>query len=392
MTAVRLRAGLDRRARSGHLWIFSNELDVDVAKLPPGGVVDVFDAKGGFVGRGLASPHALLTIRLYTRDRDADLDGIEFWTARLGAAAAARERLTPGRRSGRLVHAEGDGLPGLVVDRHYDVLAVQLGTVGLDARRDLLAEAARRALSPRGAVLRNDGSGRALEGLPDERAVWFGEVPDVVTVDEFGVKFAIAPLSGQKTGHFYDQAENRRFFGERAGGARVLDLCCHDGAFALHALVGGAASAVAVDRSEEACVTTADNAALNGVADRIDVIKGDARAVLDALAAKGARFDLLSVDPPAFAKSKKATGAALVGYRDLNAAALRLAAPGAIVATSSCSHHVYEDRFLDVVLEAAQRAHRDVQLIRRGEQAPDHPVNPAVPESRYLKHLVLRVL
>lgn len=384
--ALRLRPKADRRIRAGHPWIFSNEIAGDVGALPVGGAVDVADASGQFLGRGYANPRSLIAVRLLSRER-VDLDDAAFWTARITAAAAHRARIYPGRQSLRLVNAESDGLPGLIVDRYGSLLAVQLTAAGTDLRREVLATALRSALDPAGAVLRNEGKHRELEGLPEERAAWFGAVPERVEIDELGARMIVEPLGAQKTGHFFDQAENRRFAATLCRGCRVLDLYSYTGGFAVHALVGGAASALAVDRSAPALDRAVENARLNGAS--LSTVVGDVSQVLAGLGE--ARFDVVSVDPPAFAKSRKTAGNALRGYADVNAAALRRVAPGGLLFTSSCSHHVEEARFEEMIAAVARQAGRRLRLVRRGEQAPDHPVVPGIPETRYLKHLVYRV-
>lgn len=391
---VKLRNKADRRARSGHPWVFSNEIADDVSQLPVGGAVDVVDHSGAFLGRGTANPHSLISVRILTRQR-ADLDAPGWWIDRLRAAARYRESIYPGRGSLRLVSAEGDGLSGLVVDRYTSVedgravLAVQLNSVGTDSRRAVLEEALRAVFDPAAAVLRNEGKTRGLEGLPEERAPWFGEVPEGVVIDELGVRMAIDPMGGQKTGHFYDQAENRRFAGSLCQDRDVLDVYSHTGSWALHALVGGARSALVVDRSEEACGRAVENAALNGAADRLEALVGDAHQVLASLSGKS--FGAVVLDPPAFAKTRKTAGNALRGYEEVNELAIRLVAPGGFFFTSSCSYHVEEDRYLEAVSAAARKAKRAVRIVRRGEQAPDHPVVPWIPETRYLKSYALQV-
>lgn len=377
------------RVRPGHPWVFANEiLDPPVAALPPGAAVAVHDAEGRFVGVGLANPHALICVRLYARER-VPLDAA-FFRARLEAALRRRARALPGRRSMRVCAGEADGLGGLLIDRFEDVLSVQVTTLGVEQRLDLVREAVEAVLAPRGAVLRNDVPVRALEGLGGEATVWFGEVGTPVAFEEAGVRLLADLVSGQKTGFFFDQAENRLFWRARADGARALDVYAHSGAWALAALAGGARHAVAVDSSEPACALIRENARRNGWADRLEVIRGDAREVMASLG-RGERFDLVSVDPPAFAKNRKSAGAALHAYKQVNTLGFGTVAPGGLYFASSCSHHVHPERFEAEVNAGARRAGRGVVLIRRGMQAPDHPVLPGVPETEYLKHLVYAV-
>lgn len=391
LPVVRLRRGHDRRVRGGHPWVFANEIDGDVAGLPLGGGVDVVDARGDLVGRGYANPRSLIAVRLLSRTAGAAIDDAGWFADRVRAAAQRRERSVPGRRSLRVVHGEADDLPGLVVDRYEDVLVVQIGTLGMHVRREALAAALREVFPGASAVVRGDGPARALEGLEPESAPWFGDPPGEVDIEENGVRFRVSVLDGQKTGHFFDQADNRAFAGARCAGLDVLDVYANGGGFGLYALAGGARRVLAVDRSADCCARIEVNAALNGVADRIEVAREDGRDALKRLAAEGRRFGAVMLDPPAFAKTRKAVGAALRAYEDVNALGLALVAPGGWLFTSSCSWHVHEERFVDVVANAARRAGRVVRVVRRGEQAPDHPWLPAVPETRYLKHLALAV-
>lgn len=379
---LRVRADV----RPGHPWVFSNEiLEPPVVSLPPGDAVEVVDRGGRPVGRGYCNPHSLITIRLLTRG-DADIDAPAFYRDRLATALALRERVLPGRRSYRVCAGEADGLPGFILDRFEDVLVAQVTTLGMERRKPLLREAVEAVLAPRGAFLRNDVGARALEGLGQDNEVWFGEVPERVAFEENGVRLVCDPREGQKTGFFFDQAENRRFAASRCVGARVLDVYAHTGAWALHALVAGAREAVAIDSSGPACRLIAENAALNGVS--LQIIEADARAAMERLHAAGERFDVVCIDPPAFAKSRKTAGVALGGYKAVNAAAARLVRPGGLLFSSSCSHHVLADRFEDAVVSGVRQAGRSAVLVRRGGQAPDHPILPGVPETEYLKHLV----
>ena len=379
------------RSRPGHPWVFSNEvLDPPVAQLPPGAQVEVVDAKGHVLGHGYCNPHSLIAIRIMSRAGE-DLDTVEPWRARVAAAAAMRARVLPGRRSYRLVAGEADGMPGVIVDRYEDVLVCQLTTLGADHRRALIQQALVETVAPRGAVLRNDVGARALEGLPQDNEVWFGEVPDRVTFEENGVRLVADVREGQKTGFFFDQATNRAFAHPLCAGAEVLDVYAHTGAWALGALLHGARHATTVDISAGACDLVRANGELNGVGERLEVLRGDGRETMERLHREGRRFDLVFLDPPAFAKSRKTAGIALGAYKSNNAAAFRLVRPGGMLFTSSCSHHVHAERFEEAVAHGARQAGRSVQLVRRGGQAPDHPILPGVPETEYLKHLVFVV-
>lgn len=390
LTPVTLRPGAERRSRAGHRWVFSNEIAGDVAALPPGGAVEVRDARGRFVGRGFANPASLIAVRLLTRRPDEHPDDPGLVRGALERALRYRQRLLPGRDAYRLCAGDADGLPGLVIDRYGPWLSIQVTALGMEQRLPAVQEALEALIAPTGAVLRDDASARTLEGLPrGEARVWFGEVPERVEFAEGGLRLEADLLHGQKTGYYFDQAHNRAFAGQVCAGLRVLDLYANSGAWALYALRGGAAEAIAADTSPTACEAIARNAARNGL--KVDVRRADARALAEELRREGQRFGAVFVDPPAFAKTRKAAGAALIAYRDVNQQALALLPEGGLLFTSSCSHHIQEERFLEQVMEAAARGGRALRLARRGEQAPDHPVDPSMPETRYLKHLVFEV-
>lgn len=376
------------RARAGHPWIFSNEIvDPPVIRLPEGGAVRVLDHEGRSLGVGYANPHSLIAVRLC--GHGALLDDVSFYVERLERALALRNRIRPGRNSGRLCAGEADGLPGVILDRYGDVCSVQVTTLGMELRLPLLQQAIQQVLNPRAVVLRNDVSLRALENLPLEKRLWWGELEGPVRFQENGASFEVDLLEGQKTGFFFDQADNRAFAAALCSGARVLDVYAYVGAFAVQAMLAGAREAVAVDSSGPACGWIRHNAGLNGV--QVATVQEDARDAMEKMVAAGERFEVVSIDPPAFAKSRKAAAAALAGYRTVNTLAIRLVAPGGLLFSSSCSHHIHPDRFEQTLREAAHKAHRELVLIRRGGQAPDHPILPGVPETEYLKHLVFVV-
>ncbi len=387
---LRLKPKHDRRIRGGHPWVFSNELEGDVKALPAGGTVDVSDAKGAFLGRGYANPKSLIAVRILSRRRE-DVDHPSFWTNRIRSAANYRASALPGRKSLRLIHAEGDGLPGLVVDRYGDFLAVQLTTLGMESRRELIADALREVIEPAGAVLRSEGKARQLEGLEDDRGTWFGDPPEHVDIDEYGVTFRVPLFGGQKTGHFFDQAQNRHFAGPLCRGRTVLDVYANGGAWALHALKNGAEHATTIDKSLDCCDRTEVNGELNGVAGQMEIIQGEGRKTLQWLVQRQQQFGAVVLDPPAFAKTRKTAGNALRGYSEINALGLSLVEQGGFFFSSSCSYHVEEDRFLAEIVKAAAKVQRRLRIVRRGEQASDHPVRPGVPETRYLKSYAFQV-
>jgi len=380
---------LTGRVRPGHPWIFANDvLDPPVSKLVPGEQVAVLDPHGKFCGHGYVNPQSLITVRILTRTR-SDIDHRGFWVERLRDAAALRERVFPGRTALRVCAGEADHLGGLIIDRYDDVLVVQVTALGVDQRAELVKDAIIEVFKPRGVVRRDDIAVRAHEGLGGVAHTWFGEVPERQRFQENGVQYAADLVGGQKTGFFFDQAENRAWMAQRVAGATVLDLYAHLGGWALTALTHGATAATAVDVSAPACAQIHANAALNGVADKLTVETADCKEWLRAKVESGARFDVVCVDPPAFAKNRKSAGQALGAYKQVNQLAAMLVAPGGLLFTSSCSHHVPWDRFEEAVYTGVRAAGRRFVRVRRGGQAADHPVLPAVPETEYLKHLVL---
>ena len=375
------------RPRPGHPWVFSNEIvSPPVISLPVGGAVEVRDPSGKFLGRGYANPHSLISVRLFAGPEESP-DAPGLFVKRGERALALRERVCPGRRSYRLVAGEADGLPGLIVDRYEGVLSVQVTSLGMEQRRPLVRAALEAVIAPSGVVFRGDVKLRELEGLPLERGPWWGEVPPRVPFEENGVRYEVDLVEGQKTGFFFDQAENRAWMAARCRGARVLDAYAHVGGWALAAMVHGAAEAVTLESSGPANELIRHNAALNGVA--VHAIEADAREAM--LAMEASSFDIVCVDPPAFAKNRKSAGPALHAYKVVNAAAARLVRPGGLLFTSSCSHHVDDDRFAEAVGAGARQAGRSLVRVRLGGQDADHPVLPGVPETAYLKHLVFVV-
>jgi 23S rRNA (cytosine1962-C5)-methyltransferase len=386
-----LRRHEDRRLRGGHAWVFANEVDTGaspLAQIGAGAAVRVLDHHRRFLGHGLANPQALICARLLSRD-EAEPIGPALFAARLWQALRLRERYCPGVHY-RLVYGESDGLPGLVVDRFGDVLVGQIATLAMEQRRDQLETALRELLQPRMLVWKNDGGARDLESLPHEILCSDGEPPATIEVQEGALRFKAPLAAGQKTGWFYDQTANRTLLrGFMQGGARVLDVCSYVGGWAVSALAAGGAQALCVDSSAAALEAAAANAALNGYA--IEARRGDAFDVLAALHEEGRRFDVLVVDPPAFVKRRKDLPKGEAAYRKLNLLALKLAADDALLVSCSCSWHLPAEHFPAILQSAAQGAGVQLAVIAAGGQSPDHPVHPAMPETRYLKALFARV-
>lgn len=387
-----LKQGEERRLRAGHLWVFSNE--VDTARSPlkpfePGHDATLRDHSGRPLGTAYVNPHSLICARLISRDPERGLDE-SLLVHRLNLALALRERHFPTPHY-RLVHGDGDGLSGLVIDRYGDVCVVQPNTAGMDRALDAIVAALQRVLAPAHILVRADSPLRELEGLETSVHWADSEGTQELEIIENGLTFTVPATTGQKTGWYYDHRANRARLAPYVRGMRVLDVFSYAGAWGLQALAAGAESLVAVDSSSDALDALDGNAERNGLGDQVTGVEGDAFDVLKALRQDGERFDAVIVDPPAFVKRKKDLKAGLTGYRRLNQLALQVLEKNGVLISASCSAHVDEQQLLGEVLGAARHVDRSLQLVERGGQAPDHPEHPAIPESRYLKALFTRV-
>lgn len=388
MNRLTLRRGHDRRLRGGHPWVFSNEIDSIDGPADPGAAVAVFAADGQRLGTGYYNPHSLIAARLLSR-REESIDTPYFFSTLLQKALEYRHRACGNLAAMRLVHGEGDGLPGLVVDRYGDVLSVQLLTAGMEARRGIIVQALLELLGPRAIVARNDSASRALEGLTSYVELLHGEAPGPVETTINGLCFAVEVMAGQKTGLFLDQRENCRRLEGLVSGADVLDLFCYAGAWSLHAAHYGAGNVTGVDVSAGAIRQAHENARLNRLEETCRFVAAD---VFDYLRDQhGRRFGTVILDPPAFIKSRKHLEEGKKGYLTVNRRALEMVAPGGFLVTCSCSHHLDRATFLALINQAAQQARRNVRLVEMRGQAADHPILPACPETDYLKCAVLFV-
>lgn len=371
------------RWRRGHPWIYRSDVTDQGGATAPG-VVSVADPAGRFIGQALFSPASEIRLRLI-ESTEAPLDHA-WWVRRLAAAAARREGIDA--NAWRVVHGEGDGLPSLVVDRYDRWVVVQLLSAGLETMRVTILDALEEVLQPEGILLRHDVGVRRHEGLPEEVVLARGDVPRHVEVREGPVRWLAAPWDGQKTGAFLDQRPNRLRAGElaRAGG-RALDCFSYHGSFALH-LARRAAEVIALDVSAEALARGAEHAAMNGMTN-ITWREGDAFETLREMERTGERFDTIVVDPPAFAKTKHALGQALTGYHEINLRAMRLLAPGGVLLSASCSFHLRRPAFLEMIANAAADSGRRLRVVEHLGQGVDHPELATVPETGYLKGVVL---
>lgn len=391
MKRLILRQGHDRRIRQGHPWIFSNEIGSVEGAPQAGDAVAIYSHTAAAYGTAYYNPHSLITARLLSREQ-ISIDKCDFFKTRIKAAADYRRALYPDAQAIRLVHGEGDGLPGLVVDRYGDILSVQFLTLGIDCRKELICSALTELFQPGAIVARNDVGIRELEGLSQHTEILSGAPPETTIIHEHGLRYRINVLQGQKTGHFLDQKENHLTLQSRVAGRRVLDLFCYSGGWATHAARFGASEVLGVDISADAIALANENARLNYQETVCRFEKADAFEMLRTLKETGERFGLITLDPPAFVKSKKKLAEATRGYLTINRRAMELVEPGGYLITCSCSYHMQRDLFLDTLRQAASQAGRAVRLLEMRGQAYDHPVLLACPETDYLKCAVLQIV
>ncbi|MFQ5642545.1 MAG: class I SAM-dependent rRNA methyltransferase [Thiogranum sp.] len=392
LAPLSLKKNEERRIRAGHLWVYSNEVDIAATPLKsfePGQQVRLLAHNGKPLGNAYVNPNSLICARLVSRDPRYALDR-SLLVHRLKVALSLRERLFD-KPYYRLVYGESDQLPGLVIDRYNDVCVVQITTAGMEAVKAQLLEALHKVMRPAGIVLRADSAVRRLEGLESCQEET-GTVPEQVVVEEHGLSFAVSLQQGQKTGWFYDQRMNRARLGNYVSGKRVLDVFSYVGAWGLRAAAAGAGEVLCVDASGSAIDRIQANAASNDLADRVATLQGDAFEALGQLRAKQEKFDVVVLDPPAFIKRKKDAKAGEQAYHRLNQLGMQVLRKDGILVTASCSQQLPEAQFRKILLQSSRHLDRSLQILERGHQAPDHPVHPAIPETDYLKALFCRVL
>lgn len=389
---LRLKRHEDRRLRQGHLWAFSNEVDTEATPLKafaPGELALIENAAGLPLGIGYVNPKALICARLLSRDPTQTIDS-DFWHRRLESALAWRERLFSAPFY-RLVHSEGDGLPGLVIDRFGQVCVIQCNTAGIERQLENILTALAELIAPQAIVLRNDSFSRTLEGLPQQVTV-SGTLPETVIVEENRCRFQIDPVLGQKTGWFYDHRQNRAHAAALSRGLKVLDLFCYSGNWGIQAAACGAREVIGVDGSAAALELAQENARLNRVEHKVRFIQADVFEFLKQIRQEGLRFDLIILDPPAFIKRRKDIAQGIEGYRRLHKLAMACLTDSAILVSCSCSHHLEAQKLRQLVASAGLRNGREAILFAQGHQGPDHPIHPAIPETDYLKAQFYRVL
>ena len=388
-----LRRGEDTRLRAGHLWVFSNEVDVKRSPLSgfePGEACVIVDEHDKPIGVGYVNPNSLICARVVQRGIDHAFDR-SLLVHKLNVALSLREKLYR-EPFYRLVFGESDGLPGLTVDRFDDTLVAQTTTAGMERVKDDITAALLKVIKPSTIVWKNDASIRALEQLSDSVETVHGELKSPILVREGGLEFEVDPVGGQKTGWFYDQRANRDQLAPFVDDARVLDMFSYLGGWGLRAAAFGARDVACVDASASAVAAIARNVQRNGLSDRVTALKADAFEHLKALRDARERYDVVILDPPAFVKRKKDFVEGRLAYRRINEMAMQILARDGILITCSCSYHLSRASLLEAVQQGARHLDRQVQVLSHLQQAPDHPVHPAIPETDYLKGFICRVL
>jgi 23S rRNA (cytosine1962-C5)-methyltransferase len=386
--ALWLRKGADRRIGKGHQWIYSNEVDTSktpLSEFSAGDLVEVTSSSGKILGAAYMEPQALICARLYARGDYVPLDS-DVFAVRIRAALALRQRFYP-EPYYRLIYGDSDGLSGLVVDRLGDYLVVQLNTEGLERYAETILDVLVAELKPSGIMVRGDSRQRRESELDTTSGALYGSVPEQVEIVENGVRFLVPAAAGQKTGWFYDHRDNRAKMKHYAPGSAMLDVYSYIGGWGVQAAAAGASTVLCVDSSEPALRGATMNAALNGLESRVAVERGAAEKVLQDLRARGDRFDLVVVDPPALIQRRRDFKQGARAYRKINQLALELLTPGGVLVSASCSMLLSPTDLCAEVNDAAARLGRAITLVEQGQQARDHPIHPAIPETQYLKAL-----
>ena len=385
MQIVRLKQGCEKRLIKGHKWVFSNEIAEPLKNFSPGWV-KIYSHKEAFIGTGYINPHSLIAVRIISRNEEEP--GRAIFLKRIAEASERKKSLYPESTALRIIYGESDNLPGLILDRYGDVFVCQANTLCMSEHQEIIKECILELFSPKAIVFRNDSRARILEGLKQEKYLAYGSLPERVLVKMNGLNFEVDVLNGQKTGFFLDQRDNREALRKYAPGRSVLDFYCYDGAWSLVAESAGAAGVTGIDSSPFAVERAKNNASINNL--NCKFIKAEALDVLKSLTRNSQ--DIIILDPPAFAKSKKDLPDAIRGYIDINRRALLALKPGGILVSCSCSYNISYEDFHEVILKAAVSAGKELRLLESRGQALDHPVLLAMPETAYLKCLILEAI
>ncbi len=395
LSKVILKKNEERRVKQGHLWIFSNEIqsvenvvESSECKMQNGGVVEVYDFRNNFIGLGFYNANSLIAVRIISYEKEIDLD--EMFRKRLRNAFELRKKVYSNRNSFRMVFSESDFLPGLIIDKYNDTFILQVYSAGIEKNLELLAEILKKDFSAKNILTKNEEYFRKLEKLPAEDRILLGCTNEEIISDGY-INYKINFATGHKTGFYFDQCDNRSFIERFCTGRTFLDCFCNSGGFGLHAALGGAAEVTFVDSSVEEIKNVGQNFVLNGFSIAADFVQNDVFDYLEKCKAGKKAFDIINLDPPAFAKSKKNLAKAVKGYEKLNRLAIELLNNGGLLFTSSCSYHLKEEMFLDILNNAAIKTGKQIQLFYFNNASMDHPSLPAMEETTYLKFAALRI-
>jgi len=388
LTKVYLKKNEERRVKLGHLWIFSNEIQKVEGDASNGDVVNVIDSRNNFVGSGFYNSNSLIAVRIISSEEKVDLE--KLIRERLHKAFELRKTVYPNRDSFRMVFSESDFLPGLIIDKYNDTFVLQIYSAGIEKNIELITKILKEDCSAKNIFSKGEEYFRKMEGLPAEDKVYFGEMKEQI-ISDGKVKYKINFETGHKTGFYFDQCDNREFFGKFCKDKSVLDCFCNSGGFGLHAVFNGAESVVFVDSSSEEIKNAQENFSLNGFITKSQFVQSDVFDYLEKCKTEGKKFDIINLDPPAFAKNKKTIATALKGYEKLNRLAMEILKEDGLLFTSSCSHHVQREMFLDVINNAAIKAGKKNQLFYFNGASLDHPSLPAMDETVYLKFAAFRI-
>lgn len=394
VTKVILRKNEERRVQHGHLWVFSNEIAKIEGEALNGDVIQVFDSRNNFIGCGFYNANSLIAVRIISQKEEVDLSSL--FKERLHAAHNLRKSVYPNRNSFRMVFSESDFLPGLIIDKYNDTFVLQVYSAGIEKNVETIVKILKEDFSAKNIFSKGEEYFRKLEGLAIENKIYLGEISQdklgEEIIDDGHVKYKVNFSTGHKTGFYFDQCDNREFFGKLCSNKSVLDCFCNSGGFGLHAAVNNAASVVFTDSSAEEIKNAQDNFLLNGLNNKTEFIQSDVFDYLEKCKTEKKKFDIINLDPPAFAKSKKTIATAIKGYEKLNRLAMELLNDGGILCTSSCSHHLTEEMFLGAISTASLKAGKKIQLFYSNNASLDHPSLPSMDETVYLKFAALRIL
>ncbi len=388
MKKIILKKNEEKRIKFGHQWIFSNEIKDVFDKPQSGDIVECYDFSNNFIGLGFYNPHSLIAFRLISK-QNVFID-TKFWQDKISKACLLRKQIYPSQNSFRAVYGESDGISGFILDKYEDYCVAQFISAGADNNKHDILEAVQNVLNPKGIMIRNDSHLRKLENLNGENEIYSGKIPDRITIEENGIKFYVNISSGQKTGFFFDQRDNRLLLRKYCKDKKVLDCFTNTGAFGLNALKAGAKEVVFVDSSRSSLEVAEQNYILNGY-ENFNAIVADAQEYICSPQASEEKFDVVNIDPPGLIKSKKDFHAGYKHYVKLNEQAMKLLNSGGIFATSSCSHHLSLSDFKKMLSEATSRAGKQAVFLELSSQAKDHPILLSMPETEYLKFAILKI-